>query len=66
MAEEIPTKRLGAEPAKAITKKATTNSRQPKNLDILIRAPTKKEPDQKSKAQEAMKIKIYKIMQFPF
>ena len=57
-AEIIPTNRFGIEVAKDRIKKATTNSFQPKNLAILLKAPTKKLVDQKSKAQEERKIKI--------
>src|SRR4030042_4497404 len=39
-AEMIPTKRFGADAAKATVKKATTNSRQPKNLATLIKTLT--------------------------
>ena len=36
-AEDIPTKRLGSEPIKAIKRKETTNSFHPKNLAILLK-----------------------------
>jgi hypothetical protein len=62
MAEEIPTNKFGAEAAKAMIKKAITNSRQPKNLATLIKAKTKKLPDQKRIKQEKIKMKIYKII----
>ena len=56
--EEIPTKRLGIEVAKAIIKKATTNSRHPKNLAIRIKASISHLPTQNSKKQEVKKIEI--------
>lgn len=37
IAEDIPTKRLGNEPIKAIKRKDTTNSFHPKNLAILLK-----------------------------
>jgi len=54
----MPKKRLGSDPARAIIKKATTNSRQPKNFAIFIKLLISLELDQYKIKQETAKIKI--------
>jgi hypothetical protein len=54
--EFMPTNKLGREEAKAMTKKAITNSLNLKNLAIFISDPTRKEPERNIKHTENMKI----------
>jgi len=58
MAEMMPTKRFGAEEAKDITKKATTNSFQPKNFEINAKELTIHRLESVNKKQEKRKMKI--------
>jgi len=57
---------LGREAAKAITIKASTNSRQPKNLAILDKDSTNHPQAKKSIKQETIKMAIYKGIIFQF
>jgi len=58
-AEVTPTKRFGNEAATAITKKATTNSFNPKNLDNLTKPLTIKSPEKYKRPQDVTKISIF-------
>jgi len=55
-AEVIPTNKSGSEAPKEMAKKATTNSRQLKNLAIRISALTSHSPAKARKTQEIKKI----------
>lgn len=57
-AELIPTKRLGSEDAKAITKKATTNSRHCRDLAMRIKELIKEFPAQNKTRDEKIKMQI--------
>lgn len=60
-ADETPRNKFGMELAKDIIKKATTNSRQPKNLATPAKAPISHFPEKARAKQEKIKIKILKI-----